>query len=824
MPVQLLADYPDPEGRYDEMLKGPLTPRAHWERMFRELTSAPNELMRERVEAVDRQVRENGVTYNVYADAQGTDRPWDLDLLPQIIAPDEWARIETGVVQRATLLNRILADVYGDQRLLAEGLLPPALVHGNSAFLRPCHGMTHAGGVALHLYAADLARSADGQWWVVNDRTQAPSGAGYALENRLAISRVFPELFRELKVQTMARFFAALRDSLAHWAPEAGAAPRIVLLTPGPYNETYYEHALLARYLGFPLVEGHDLTVRDGCVWLKTLSGLQRIHVILRRLDDDYCDPLELRADSALGIAGLTDAARRGNVLIANGLGTGLLESGALLGYLPRLAKRLLGETLRMPSVATWWCGEDSALESTVERLDSLVIKPAFAQARMSAVFGQDVTGARRDALVAQLRARPQQYIAQELVRISQAPVWDRSRPRSLKAGAIGLRVFACATPDGYVVMPGGLTRVATGPDARVISMQRGGGSKDTWILSSAPVSNFSLLRRETTAQDLVRASANLSSRVTENLFWYGRYAERCDNSARLTRVALGELVDDTPEGERDAILALCRFNGLLPATDTDTGAGAVGGDPEAGLIDSVCNPERMGLAGNFRQLFRVAFQLRERLSLDNWRALNRMGQSLARWKQPALADVLGELDHATSSLMTLSGFALDGMTRDQGWRFLSIGRRVERLQFLCAMLDKGLTLPPRAGLDWMLELADSIVTYRARYMARPEWLPVLDLLLRDESNPRSIVFQLLGLHDFATRLAEIHGECGAALLAPCVDSLGKLDPEADLQPGSAALHALMRQTRGASYAFADRVTQRFFSHADGVMRQTQTS
>ena len=820
VPKQLLEAYPLPQSRYDEMLETSSKPRAHWRALFEQLVATPEEAMRQRVREIERQVRENGVTYNIYADPQGTDRPWDLDLLPQIIPPDEWGAIEAGVAQRADLLNRMLGDIYGPQTLIAAGLLPPALVHGNAAYLRPGHGISGPGGIALHVYAADLARAPDGQWWVVADRTQAPSGAGYALENRLAISRVFPDLFRDLKVEPLARFFATLRDSLAQWAPHRGQTPMIVLLTPGPYNETYYEHALLARYLGFPLVEGNDLTVRDGCVWLKTLSGLERVHAILRRLDDDYCDPLEMRSDSALGIPGLTEAARRGNVLIANGLGSNLLESGAMLGFLPAICERLLGEPLKMPSVATWWCGQATALGETVARLDELVIKPASPQMRMDAVFGHDLTDARRAALLAAMRANPQNYIAQELVRISQAPIWDRQQGRRLKAGAIGLRVYACATPNGYIVMPGALTRVASGPDARVLSMQRGGGSKDTWVLSRGPVSSFSLIRRAVTAGDLVRSAHNLSSRVAENLFWFGRYCERCDNTARLLRVALGQLIDDSPDRlglEWGAVVALSRRCGLVP-TDTLPGRDAI----EAALRAAVADPALPGLAFSMRQLFRIAFQLRERLSLDNWRTLNRMVQSLARWESqtPTMAEALSELDQAASSLMTLAGFAMDGMTRDQGWRFLSMGRRVERLQFLGLSVQSALAMPVGAELDWLLELADSIVTYRSRYMARPQWLPVLDLLLRDESNPRSIAFQLKGLHDYLERLGETYGDCGGQALAPLLDALARLDAQTAFDPLSPALRAFMDNLRQVSLALADLINLRFFSHVGEIDRR----
>ncbi|MGE0875900.1 MAG: circularly permuted type 2 ATP-grasp protein [Burkholderiales bacterium] len=820
MPRELLGAYAPAQERYDELLAAPHAPRAHWQRMFAQLSATKPESMQELAQWVQRQVRENGVTYNVYADAEGADRPWELDLLPLILAQDEWADIEAAIAQRATLLNRVLLDVYGAQRLLQEGLLPPALVFGHAGYLHPCHGIRPPGDTMLHLYAADLARSPDGRWWVIDDRTQAPSGAGYALENRLVISRLFPELFRDLRVERLAAFFATLRDSIAHWAPSNGAAPVIVLLTPGPHNETYFEHTYLARYLGMPLVEGGDLTVRDGKVWLKTLSGLQRVHAILRRLDDDFCDPLELRSDSSLGIPGLVDAARRGNVLIANALGTNLLESGSLFGFLPKLCRQLLGEPLAMPSVGTWWCGEPAALEDAVANLGTLVIKSAYPQMRFEPIFGEDLDARGRAKVEAMLRARPHQYVAQELVRLSQAPVCDRAHPRRLRASAIGLRVYACASPGGYVVMPGGLTRAATGADARVISMQRGGSSKDTWVLSSGPVSSFSLLKRTTSSKDLVRTGLNLSSRVVENLFWFGRNAERSDHSARLLRVALGRLIDDT-SGDFSAawpgIVGLLREAGVVePDSQSDL-------QLVQALGAAIVDPARPGLAASVRELLRVASQLRERLSLDNWRTLNGMVQRLGRSKAKrlSLADALVELDQDIAAFMTLAGFALDGMTRDQGWRFLSLGRRIERLDKLCAMLRHALAGPQDADLGWLLELADSGITYRSRYMARPEWLPTLDLLVRDASNPRSVAFQLKGLADFVGRIENDYGDAIREDLGAALRQVENLDPDEVLQHGSPRLLALLDAWSAAGYRLSEQLGLRFFSLVHQSNRQT---
>lgn len=850
---KLLAEYRAAPNSFDELLDASKQPREHWRAMLGSLAKESPRIMRQRLEAVESQIRENGVTYNVYADTKGMQRPWDLNVLPLILPHDEWAGIEAAVAQRASLLNRILGDVYGEQRMLQEGLLPPALIHGHAGFLRPAHGIRHLDNVALHFYAVDLARAPNGQWWVVADRTQAPSGAGYALENRAVIARTFPDQLRDLKVQDLAGFFSSMRDSLAHWGRQCAAnggvplrgseSPLIVLLTPGPYNETYYEQAYLARYLGLPLVEGSDLTVRGGIVWLKTLSGLQRVHVIMRRVDDDFCDPLELRTESALGVAGLTEAARLGNVLIANSLGSSLLESGALLGFLPALCERLLGEPLQMPSVATWWCGEPAALEQVLANLDQLVIKSSFPQLRQLSLFGQDLSGEARATLIAKMRANPRNYVAQELVRLSQSPVWKASAPAGLSACAVGLRVYACATADGYVVMPGGLTRVATGPDSRVIAMQRGGSSKDTWVQARAQAAAHRHPTRTTTSKDLIRDDTHLSSRMAENLFWLGRNTERCDNIARLMRTTLHELLNVSPQErgpEWATVKALCAWFQLIETPDKDAllqQSQVAGQTPsqtqsappvvrwsdariEAALLLAVVSPDVPGLASQQQQLYNTASQLRERLSADNWRALNRMLQrSVNSDAQLTPAEAMSALDDAAASLMTLSGFALDGMTRDLGWSFLSIGRRLERLQFQTLVLQRALAMETDGSLDWLLELSDSIVTYRSRYRAQSEWLPVLDLLLLDSSNPRSVLFQMAGILKSLDKLALTYGSCGETLLLPLKDALLALDPDDDLYCANPALISLLQRINHASGELSQQISARFFSYTASEQR-----
>jgi uncharacterized circularly permuted ATP-grasp superfamily protein/uncharacterized alpha-E superfamily protein len=821
MLTRLLSGYTSVEGRYDELLSAPGSPRPHWDAFLRSLAGREGIEVSETLALMEREIRENGITYNVYADPKGADRPWEVDPLPLLLSATEWDEIAAGIAQRADLLNRVLADIYGPQELLRSGAIPPSIIFGHSGYLHQVQGIRPPGGVHLFNYAADLARSPDGHWWVVNDRTQAPSGAGYALENRLVVSRVFPQMFKELHVQHLAAFFEALRESMMRWAPKDHADrvfervnPLVVLLTPGPYNETYFEHALLARYLGFPLVEGSDLTVRDGCVWMKTVEGLKRVSGILRRQDDDYCDPLELRSDSALGIPGLTDCARRGTVLLANALGSGVLESGGLLGYLPKLSEQLLGEPLRLPSVATWWLGEPAALDDAWRRLDKLIIKPLERSVQEPAVFGADLSEAERAALRKRVAARPQRYVAQEWVHVSQAPVLEASgepgRGEQMSSRTVGLRVFAVATPNGYHVLPGGLTRVAGDDHSRVIAMQRGGRSKDTWVLSDSPGNaSFSLLSRTVKPEDLVASRANVPSRAAENLFWFGRYGERCDAAARLLRVAIADVLDDSREpsdGVPPTLILAQRF-GLIDSAE----------QPSTDLLRAATHPDE-GLSERFKQLSRVAFNLRDRMSADHWRSLNQLiadpvfqrGLSSTSLGLPL---AMAWLDRAVTSMTTLSGFVLDGMTRGVGWRFLSIGRRLERLSTLCNVLQVATHEGRTHGLDWLLEYADSTVTYRSRYLVAPEWLPVLDLLLRDEVNPRSVAFQVKGLAEYVAKLELSHGRFASDVLAPAHYALRNLS-SVDLHPESEALAEVILALQRAANAVSDELTLKFFSHA----------
>jgi uncharacterized circularly permuted ATP-grasp superfamily protein/uncharacterized alpha-E superfamily protein len=823
----LLADYPLNDAAYHELLDANGHIRPHWRRLFDQLQRSTPAQLQQRQALLSRQIQENGVTYNVYADPDGADRPWELDLLPNVIPAEEWQQISAGVAQRAKLLNALMADLYGPQQLLAKGLLPAELVFGHNNFLWPCQGIEPPGGTFLHLYAVDLARAPDGRWWVTADRTQAPSGAGYALENRQIVSRAFPELYRDLRVQYLAGFFRTLQETLARQAPAEGETPLVVLLTPGRFNESYFEHLYLARQLGYPLVEGSDLTVRDATVYLKTLAGLRRVHAVLRRLDDDFCDPLELRTDSALGVPGLLEAVRQGRVLVANALGSGVLESPGLPGFLPAINQSLFGEELLLPSIASWWCGEPPVLDAALEKIPELLFRPAFPSQSFSPVFGRALDKKQRDALAARLKARPYAYVAQALAQLSQAPIWQAG-DNQLQPRAIGMRVFAVASTDGYRIMPGGLTRVAAEADAEVVSMQRGGASKDTWVLGERHAGSEPWAwARPLGVADLVRSDPYLPSRVVENLFWFGRYSERCEGSARLLRIMLARYVDDDDDPQAlQTALSLGENLGLLPKADT--------GDLDERLLASLLGEDwPSSLRANLQRLQWAAASVRGKLSRENWQALielQREAQSLEA-QQADFGELLDFLNRLLMSLAALSGFALDDMTRDDGWRFLMIGRRIERLQFLSESISgflRSLAVHDQSALEWLLELGNSSITYRSRYLAAPQLIPVLDLLLLDEQNPHAVLFQLRVLLRSLTRLADdfdvppdkrlagLEAKLSAFKLASLESTLFGM---AGIRAVLTGLADLLDDICGAAGEVSDRLALRFFVHVDASQR-----
>lgn len=835
-PLGLLAqlDLPDPDS-YDELRDADGSLRPAWRRFFDWLP--PGETPADfdkRLDLIAQQIRVDGVTHNIHG-AEGTAaRPWSLELMPMLIEPADWAVIERGVSQRARLLDTMMADIYGEQTLLRDSLLPPSLLYRHPGYLRPLHGVRPPGGLHLHIAAFDLARGADGDWWVISQRTQGPSGLGYVLHNRMIISRLFPEAFREMRVQHIASSYRRLLDTVELQAREvAGGTPRVVLLTSGPYNETYFEHAYLARYLGVPLVEGGDLTVRADRVYLRTVAGLEPVHGLLRRLDDDYCDPLELRPDSTLGIPGLLQAVRAGNVVMANALGSGCLESPAVQGFLPAISRRLLGEELAMPSLPSWWCGEAAAFKAVLPTLAERVVRPAFpAVNRRRATLPGEAGVAE---WTKRIQADPDAWMAQGRLVLSRTPMW---RNGAANAGAAMLRVYAIAdTERRWHVLPGGMTRVATRSPLSV-SMQHGGSSLDTWVMTDGPVDTFSMLPQRLRVDDIATRRRPVSSRTAENLFWLGRYTERTEQAVRLARAMLNTMDADSdpPPPVLDALCTLAVYNGLAAyGTPSASRAPAVF---ERSVLAALASGARKPAAGAARNVTSIASHigalefsasaLRDRLSPEQVNLVRRMGEDFnaafapLEGQLPTVSQAMPPLDRLGLQLAAVTGAQTDRMTRDHGWRLLTVGRLIERLAGMAhtmhTLLDLD-ALKSALGVDLILELFDSTLTFRSRYQRHEDLLALVDLLVLDDANPRAFAGTLRRLR---TELGKLPGTAstidslrerlpveGAGIT---LDELRDLDDEALRQQ----LCVLSQRLQQAGTRLSDEVGQRYFAHAEG--------
>ena len=833
-PQGMFAGYRPLPGYRDEMSAEAGTLWPHWEYLSGAIAALGETELERRAHELRRLLRENGVTYNFYEDNDTVERPWSLDPIPVLLTSADWSEIEQGLAQRAELLDLVLRDLYGPRKLLKRGLVPPELIYGHPGFLRPCAGTSRADGRWLTLCAADLARGPDGRLWVIGDRIQAPSGAGYALEARTALSRTLPSLYRDSHVHRLALYFRTLRGTLASLAPAGKEDPRIVLLTPGPGSETFFEHAYLASYLGYPLVQGSDLTVRDERVWLKTLDGLRPVDVILRRVDDPWCDPLELRPDSVLGVAGLLEAVRRGQVAVANPLGTSILENPGLMPFLPAIARALLDEDLKQPSVATWWCGSPREREHVLDRLEELVIKPVFPHSVDSTIFAAALTVAERAELKAQIRAHPQRFVAQEQIALSTAPVLRAGR---LEPRPFVLRSFCVASESGYLVMPGGLGRVSSSSSSFVTSNQLGGIGKDVWVLASEPERQVSLLAPVDRPIAVSRGGDEVPGRVADDLFWLGRYSERSEALARLLREVLLRLLA-TERAHVDGTVPL-----LLRAVtqQSDTYPGFIGEEgaellaaPEAELLQLILDPRRTGgLRFNIDALARTGRSVRDRLSSDTSRVIGAIDGELAR-----PCDLAAARESLQRLILLLAGFVgltAESMSQGQGWRFLQLGRTLERALQTIALL-RGVVLPAGAlmvpACEALLGILHSVKTYRRRYRSRIQVGAVLDLLLLDESNPRSLAFQLVRVEEHV--IALVRDQEGAQrsraerLALDALTTLRLFDvasvADADDEDSAEELERLLLRVAQVLHELADEIASRYFQPADRPQQMVRFS
>ena len=765
---EITSQYAPPSQLYDEMLGPDGEVRPAWSRLVQSLNEGGAEGLSRRGDHVRHLLRENGVTYNVYGASKDLERPWELDPIPLMMPISEWNPLAEAIQQRATLLNRILADVYGPQELVRSGVLPPNALFEHPGYLLPCINIRPPEGIFLHWYAAQLARDARGQWMALGDRSQGPSGAGYAVENRIVVSRTLPEKFQSLNVVRLASFFIVLQNTLARLSRNHRENPRVVVLSPGPRSSRYFEDVYLARYLGYTLVEGGDLTVRGDGVYLKTLGGLLAVDVIFRRMGDARCDPLELRPDSREGIPGLMQVVRDGQVVVANALGSGFLEAPLMQAYLPAACRFLLGEDLKLPSARTWWCSRNDDLRYVEANLERLVVRPAYRHHNVKVYVGANLAYDERARLISEMRARPSQFVAQEPLVGSTAPVLIGD---NLAPWHVTLRAFAVATEGKYQVMPGGLSRVATRSETLSESMASGQRSKDVWVLADGPVEPVSLLRPKQTALELRRSANDLPSRAADHLFWLGRSIERTEAQVRHARCVVARMTSELQPARlsdlHQMVLAIDEpGESPLAALETDKeGQWQV-------LVESVWaflhDPYRKGgLFGAIESTHRTASVVRDRISVDGWRIINQLkfpqSRSVSAPRSSSdLTEALAPLNQLLTSLSAFSGLCNDSMTRGPGWRFLDIGRRIERaLQTLRVirglLVDGQVDVLPR--LEAMLEIADSSMTYRYRYLTTLQLAPVLDLVLADESNPRAVGFQLMALSEHVKSLARDESE-----------------------------------------------------------------
>ena len=735
-----LLSYPPLQRSGDEVYGADGALHPHWKYVMESVTSLSGTVLGERQSKARRLLRDDGATYNIYNDETSDSRIWGLDLVPNVISSDDWAEIESGLLERAELLNLLLRDIYGPRQLIRTGVIPPEVIFAHRGFLRACQGIRMPGDHDLIVHAADMVRGPDGRMMVLADRTQSPSGAGYALENRTVMSRVLPSMFRDSHVHRLAGYFRQLRNKMLSLCPHR-PNPRVAVLTPGPRNETYFEHAYLANYLGFYLVQSDDLVVRGGFLWMKSLDGLSRVDVLMRRVDDGFCDPVELRSDSRLGVPGLLEVVRAGNLVVANPLGSGVLENPALLKFLPAISKALLGRDLRMPHVKTWWCGDKNDLKYVLDNLNRLVVKATFRKPGQFSVSGAQATSEELEKLRAEILADPLGYVAQPILESSYLPTLNglELQPRP----AI-LRSFAVAGNGSYSVMPGGLTRV--GPEGTfLISSQNGASSKDTWVVASEP-------ERVTTniPEDIAPAResefTNLPSRVLENLYWMGRYAERAEACLRILRTTYTMLNSEDPLSP-DLRLALLRAVSELASVNVPELP--VSDVAMISLLQNGDAPRSIAMILN-SMLF-SADEAKELLSSDTYRVINDIRDAIPLLEAGDNEGLLSPdevLDPLVTALMALSGLNHESMTRGYGWRFMELGRRIERASqtatLVSTLLGPELPEPDQSRIAEALLIAlEGLITYRRRYGARPDIRSELDLVLLDTDNPRSIMYQL---------------------------------------------------------------------------------
>jgi uncharacterized circularly permuted ATP-grasp superfamily protein/uncharacterized alpha-E superfamily protein len=824
---------------YDELLDGSGQVRPHWRALLDGLGEMSEADRANRAQRLDRRVRDTGIAYDIFSDPRKPSQRWQLDLAPLMISAAEWRWLEEAITQRARLCDAILSDLYGPQNLMREGLLPPELVFSDTAFIRPAQGvLPEAGG--LQFYAADLARGDDGQWRIIDNHTETLAGVGFALANRVVHTHITGDLFKQCNGVRLAPFFHNVQSTLTSHSGRENA--RIALLTPGPLHEDYFSHAYLARYLGYLLVEGSDLRTKVNQVYLKTLEGLKEIDLIVRCVDGRSIDPLELDPGGFDGPAGLMRVWRRQPRLIVNSVGSALAQNRGIGCYLPQICERLLGEELQLPDARRFWLGDPSARAHVLTNLDGLVVRKAQEGTGRpgQAALGQDtraLSDADRDILKREIKLHGARLVAEEKIGFSRAPVVTRD---GLASRPFAVRFFVARTPAGYQAMPGGLA-MTIDPDRAVALSAPDGHTRDVWIVSDAEQGpHISLWRPALETARVERSQRVIQSRVADDLFWLGRYSERADWTMRVLRGALRRVEEDggPATGRRAARKCL---DVLLSKSDSHAGISERAGTNDL-EIEKLCTDLIAGSTGHrtlentFEGLYRVAHLARDRLSLEAWQTLSRFRPG-DTWvttlaSAPPVA-VLDLLDEGLASLAAFNGLMHENMTRNYGWSFLDMGRRLERAYNLSeAILTLFIPVPDseeeQSSLLLLLELADSFITYRSRYRLDPILALVLDLLLLDETNPRSLAYQLAALSRHLERLPDGKRSTTLSedrrLILALLTAIRLADVEAMArEPNGTTLERIMLEQIQLLPALSNAVSRHYFNLTDDSPHRVHT-
>jgi uncharacterized circularly permuted ATP-grasp superfamily protein/uncharacterized alpha-E superfamily protein len=751
--LSLLNSYKTIINEYDEVLDANGQVKPYWQTLFDTIEQLGMDVLELRNQEIISKLKENGVTYNVYESNQGINRPWKLDPIPFILHQNEWEQIEKGLIQRAHLLDLMLKDISGPQLLIKNGIVPPELVFDNTGFLLPCFDIKQKLNTQLLMYACDMIRGADGKMWLLDNRTQSPSGSGYALENRTIIGKVFPELNKNVYRSRLAPYFIELQQTIANLGNFSNEEPNVVLLTPGPGSETYFEHVYLSSYLGYALVQGSDLLVRDGFVWLKSIDQLERVDVIIRRIDDEWLDPLELNQDSLLGVPGLLNAIRLGNVSVVNPPGTSVLENYGLMSFMQNACEFFYNEKLIINSVATWWCGQEKELNYVIENLHKLIIKKSNRKQGFKTVFCRLLTSEELEELKNTILNCPKDFIAQEEVNFSTTPSYIDGK---IEPRLASLRAFLVSDGNNYKVMQGGLTRSSPVKDKFIISNRLGGIAKDTWIVTDVPV--------EFNERQLIHKNSNstrthaITSRNAENLFWVGRLCERTLSLTNFLKIIIDRLNENVSyknQKQPEYLIVLLKSLTHLTLTYpgfTDEEDTSMIKNPTNEILELISNSSKAGaLTYNINLLIYTINQVSETWNLGTRRIINLLGESLdvlCNSKTNTFNEINYELNKLHTRLFAFNGNILETLPRDTGFYLLEAGKNVERILSLVSVLRSTFSFEntpetENVIIEAVLENNHLLQRYRYTNKSNADLVAVLNMIFLEENLPYTLSFLL---------------------------------------------------------------------------------